>query len=140
MRVENRVQPTREQVLAFLQSGQEGPIVMVNLLKFRERAEYEDGRASELTGQEAYRIYAAGMKKLLEARGGRFVFSGTVRNLLLGEVESLWDVVGLAEYPSPAVMIEIATSPEFHAIEVHRVAGLAGQLNLTTDEDRSLVS
>jgi len=139
MRVENRLQPTREQVAAFLQRGQDGPIVMVNLLKFRARAAYEDGRPTELTGEQAYRLYAAGMKKLLEARGGRFVFSGTVRNLLLGEVESLWDVVGLAAYPSPAVMIEIATSPEFRAIEVHRVAGLEGQLNLTTDEDRSVL-
>jgi uncharacterized protein (DUF1330 family) len=139
MRVENRVQPNREQVMAFLQRAKDGPIVMVNLLKFRERAVYEDGRATELTGQQAYRLYAGAMKKLLEARGGRFVFSGTVRNLLLGEVETLWDVVGLAEYPSPAVMIEIASSPEFHAIEVHRVAGLEGQLNLTTDEDRSVL-
>jgi uncharacterized protein (DUF1330 family) len=139
MRVENRIQPNREQVMAFLQRAKDGPIVMVNLLKFRERAVYEDGRATELTGQQAYRLYANAMKKLLEARGGRFVFSGTVRNLLLGEVETLWDVVGLAEYPSPAVMIEIASSPEFHAIEVHRVAGLEGQLNLTTDEDRSVL-
>ena len=134
MRVENKMQPSREQVMAFLQRAQEGPITMVNLLKFRERAVYEDGRPSDLTGEEAFRLYGAGMKKLVEARGGRFVFSGKVRTLLLGEVDDLWDVVALAEYPSPAVMIEIASSPEYRAIEVHRKAGLAGQLNIATDE------
>jgi hypothetical protein len=75
------------------------------------------------------------MKKLLEAAGGSFVFSGRVQNLLIGEVESLWDHVGLAQYPSPAAMLAISSSPEFREIEVHRKAGLAGQLNLTTRVD-----
>jgi hypothetical protein len=50
---------------------------------------------------------------------------------LLGEVEPLWDMVGIVEYPSSKALIQISISPEFQAIEVHRLAGLEGQLNLT---------
>lgn len=131
MEVNNAVQPTAEQVQTFVGGG-EGPIVMVNLLKFREKAEYPDGRDSELSGAEAYLRYATEMKKLVEAGGGRFIFGGKVRTLLLGSVESLWDQVGLVEYPSPAGLLKIATSPEYREIEVHRLAGLEGQLNIET--------
>jgi uncharacterized protein (DUF1330 family) len=135
MQVENALWPSREQLEAFASGGDAGPIVMVNLLKFRERAEYPDGSDGDLSGEEAYRRYAAGMKQLLEAAGGSFVFGGRVQNLLIGEVEAEWDYVGLAQYPSPAAMLRISSSPEFREIEVHRQAGLAGQLNITTSID-----
>ena len=109
MKVENQVQPDPGNVQAFL-SGKEEPVVMVNLLKFKEKASYADGRETDLTGQAAYRLYAAEMRKLVEAAGGRFIYSGVVESLLLGEVDELWDVVGLVEYPSPKALIEIATT------------------------------
>ena len=51
---------------------------------------------------------------------------------MLGEVEELWDMVALAQYPSRAAMMTMIQSPEYQAIEKHRVAGLAGQLNIRT--------
>ena len=133
MNVENELTPKNPaNIQAFLAC--EGPVCMVNLLKFREKAEYEDGRETELSGQEAYGLYASEMRKLVEASGGRFIFSATVDSLLLGEVEDLWDVVGIVEYSSSKALMEISATPEFQAIEVHRHAGLAGQLNLTTKE------
>ena len=129
MKVENQVHPPPENVQQFL-SGKEEPVVMVNLLKFKERAAYADGRDSDLSGQAAYGLYASAMRKLVEAAGGRFIYGGEVESLLLGEVEELWDMVGLVEYPTPRALVQIASSPEFHEIETHRVAGLAGQLNI----------
>jgi uncharacterized protein (DUF1330 family) len=130
MKVENQVQPGPEQIREFLST--EGPVLMVNLLKFREKAEYPDGRDPDVSGEEAYGRYAVEMRKLVEASGGRYVFGAKVEGLLLGEVESLWDTVGIVEYPSAKALLQIASTPEFQAIEVHRVAGLEGQLNLTT--------
>ena len=129
MKVENQVQPSPESVRSFLGSRDE-PVVMVNLLKFKERAAYADGRASDLTGEQAYALYATAMRKLVEAAGGRFLFGGAVESLLLGEVEDLWDMVGLVEYPTPGTLVQIASSPEYREIEAHREAGLAGQLNI----------
>ena len=57
MEVVNKVYPNEEQIKGFLEPGAEGPICMVNLIKFKEKAEYEDGRETDLTGREAYELY-----------------------------------------------------------------------------------
>ena len=71
MEVINKVVPNSEQMEGFTKPGPEGPIYMVNLLKFKEKAVYEDGRQTELSGQEAYALYAgklANYLRMLEAR------------------------------------------------------------------------
>jgi hypothetical protein len=132
MQVVNKVYPNKEQIKGFMEPVSEGPICMVNLLKFKEKAEYEDGRDTDLTGREAYALYEEGVKKLLQEIGGGIGFEGDVERLALGEVEELWDVVALAVWPSRGVMFEVMQSPGMQAISVHRSAGLAGQLNLET--------
>jgi uncharacterized protein (DUF1330 family) len=132
MKVENAVFPTAEQANAFFGAPEDGPFVMVNLLKFKPKAEYKDGRDSHLTGAQAYARYGVEVAKLVAGLGGRIRYSSTVTGLLLGEVEELWDAVALAEYPSLAAFRAMALSPEMHAIEHHRKAGLAGQLNIRT--------
>jgi len=132
MQVMNKVYPNKEQIKGFMEPSSEEPICMVNLLKFKEKAEYEDGRDTDLTGREAYALYEEGVKKLLQEIGGGIGFKGDVERLALGEVEELWDVVGLAVWPSRGAMFKVMQSPEMQAISVHRSAGLAGQLNLET--------
>jgi uncharacterized protein (DUF1330 family) len=132
MKVVNHVFPTFDQLMAVVQDPTPGPIAMVNLLKFRDRAHYNDGRADDISGREAYMRYVAQMGPIVEKAGGRFLFSGDVRGLVLGEVEELWDAVGIAEYPSRAEFHRIATSAEVQAIGVDREAGLAGQLLILT--------
>ena len=132
MEVINKVYPNKEQIQGFLEPGAEGPICMVNLLKFKIKAEYDDGRETDLTGREAYELYETGVKKLLQGIGGGIGFEGDVERLALGEVEELWDVVALAVWPSRQVMLEVMQSEGMQEIGVHRSAGLAGQLNIET--------
>lgn len=132
MDVVNAVMPSPEQAMGFFGGAEDGPFVMVNLLKFRDRAAYEDGSDAHLSGEEAYMRYGEAVRRLIEELGGRIRYQGRVTGLLLGEVEELWDVVALAEYPSLAAFREMAMSPAMHAIEHHRTAGLAGQLNIRT--------
>jgi uncharacterized protein (DUF1330 family) len=132
MNVENRVYPEEDQIAALREPGPDGPIVMVNLLKYRERALYRDGRSDDISGREAYYRYANEVEKLLHGVGGRVLYVGAASWLMLGRVEVLWDEVALAEYPSRAALLRLATSPECQAIAVHRDAGLEGQLNIET--------
>ncbi len=132
MNVVNAVFPGAEQIGAFFSAAEDGPFVMVNLLKFREHADYPDGSEPELSGREAYARYGAAVQACLASVGGKSVFAGAVTDLLLGEVEELWDMVALAQYPSRAAMMAMVQSPEYQAIEKHRIAGLAGQLNIRT--------
>jgi hypothetical protein len=103
---------------------------MVNLLKFKAKAEYPDGRESALTGQEAYALYGDAVQRLLEQVGGHVTFAGQVSRLTLGEVEELWDEVAIACYPTRGAMLAMMQLPEMMEIAVHRAAGLAGQLNI----------
>jgi uncharacterized protein (DUF1330 family) len=132
MQVVNQVMPDMARAMEFFGAAEDGPFVMVNLLKFKPRAEYADGTDSHLTGEQAYMRYGDEVSKLVAGLGGRVRFSGVVTGLMLGEVEELWDAVALAEYPSLAAFRDMAMSPAMHAIEHHRKAGLAGQLNIKT--------
>jgi len=139
MKVENAVFPQPQQAMEFFGGVEDGPFVMVNLLRFKPRAEYADGADAHLTGAEAYWRYGEAVQTLVEGLGGRVRFSGQVTGLLLGEVEDLWDAVALAEYPSLAAFREMALSPAMHAIEHHRKAGLAGQLNIRVKADAAFL-
>ncbi|MBU1375477.1 MAG: DUF1330 domain-containing protein [Alphaproteobacteria bacterium] len=132
MKVENAVFPQPPQAMAFFGGTEDGPFVMVNLLKFKPKAEYADGSDTDLSGADAYARYGDRVRELVEGLGGKVRYSGDVTGLLLGEVEDLWDMVALAEYPSLAAFRAMALSPEMQAIEHHRKAGLAGQLNIRT--------
>ena len=107
---------------------------MVNLLKFKKKAEYEDGRDTELSGEEAYAIYAMEVQEHLKKVGGELIFGGQVNRLMLGEVEDLWDTVAIARYPSRKAMLEMMLSSDYQESEKHRSAGLLGQLNIETKE------
>ncbi|MFA5966208.1 MAG: DUF1330 domain-containing protein [Sphingomonas sp.] len=132
MNITNAVFPGPEQIAAFFGGAEDGPFVMVNLLKFKDKAEYPDGSEPELSGREAYARYGVAVRGCLESVGGAPVFAGAVTELMLGEAEELWDMVALAQYPSRAAMMAMVQSPAYQAIEKHRVAGLAGQLNIRT--------
>ena len=133
MKVDNAVYPSAQTIQALAADTSGGPVAMVNLLKFRDRAVYKDGRSDEVSGVEAYMRYATEMRKIVERAGGRFLFSGRVNGLVIGEAEELWDVVAIVEYPSRAEFQRLVTSSAVQAIGVHREAGLAGQLLILTN-------
>ena len=134
MRIVNEVMPSDpEQVRTLIsEPGPDGPIFMVNLLKFKDKAEYEDGRPTNLSGRDAYMIYGRAVAALLPQFGGRAIFAGDVTFLSLGQAEELWDEIAIAMYPKRADMVRMSMSEEWRAIAVHRSAGLKGQLNIET--------
>lgn len=136
MKFENAIYPSSEQIGALMGDPSDRPIVMLNLLKFRESAKYEDGRKTDLTGEQAYGLYAEKMRTIVERVGGRFLFAGDVKGLAIGTVEGLWDVVAPVEYPSASAFAKVATSPEVAEIGVHRAAGLEGQLLIPVTQRR----
>ena len=131
MQVYNDVYPADPaQLQALMEKGPSGPIFMVNLLKFNDKAEYDDGRATTLSGREAYNIYGRAVTALLPTFGGRAVFAADVSFLSLGRVEELWDEIAIAAYPERGAMVRMSMSPEWREMSVHRTAGLKGQLNI----------
>ena len=124
------ISPRPDQVKALLESDLEGPVAMLNLLKFKDKAEYADGRDSDLTGRQAYQLYGMGVAGLLPDYGGRVFFMADTTFLSLGEVDELWDEVAIAVYPDRNALFRMSSSQEWQDLAVHREAGLKGQLNI----------
>ena len=78
----------------------EGPDCMVNLLKFKTQAEYEDGRFTDLTGLEAYGLCGEQMRRFVESRGGEFLYLGSCVHLMIGSVDVLRDKIAIVENSS----------------------------------------
>ena len=137
MKVENRVYPNREQMKGFFEEGNDDqPIYMINLLKFKEKAEYKDGRETSLSGREAYALYGEIIEKHLIELGGEVIFKSKVTRITVGKVDELWDAVAIAKWPSKKVMGEnmMPSDPELLEGYQHREAGLEGQLNIESVE------
>jgi uncharacterized protein (DUF1330 family) len=133
MKVENAVYPSIEGIQALGRDTSPTKIAMLNLLKFREKAIYKDGRADDVSGREAYQRYAGAMTKIVEREGGRILFTGRIAGLVIGEVEGMWDLAAVVEYPSRAAFQRIVALPEVAEIGAHREAGLEGQLLIMTE-------
>ncbi|MEO8456813.1 MAG: DUF1330 domain-containing protein [Chloroflexota bacterium] len=98
-------------------SRDEGPVVMLNLLKFKEKAD-----SGDISGRESYNRYGRNVEKLVEELGGRILWHGRAEQLLIGEED--WDAVVLVEYPSRKAFIDMAMSPKMSNIHGDREAGL----------------
>jgi hypothetical protein len=137
MKVENCVYPNREQMKGFFEEDSDNqPIFMINLLKFKEKAEYKDGRETSLSGREAYALYGKIMEKHLTDIGGEVTFKSKVTRITVGKVDKLWDAIVIAKWPSKKVMGEnmMPSDPKLLEGYQHREAGLAGQLNIESVE------
>ena len=111
------------------------PFIAISLLKFKDKAEYLDDPTCALTGAEAYGRYVDALGSCLAAVGARVVYAGSVAGVDVGEVEDLWDMAAVVEYPSSAAARTLLAMPEYQAITEHRKAGLAGQLSLRVNLD-----
>ena len=125
----NAVRPTALQIAGFA-LGDDEPFLAVNLLTFKNKAEYADGRETNLSGKEAYAIYADEVIDHLAKVGAEPILAGDVQRLILAEVDELWDEIAIVRYASRKAMYKMATNKEYMESEKHREAGLAGQLNI----------
>ena len=110
-----------EQIEELRKGPAEGPVVMVNLLRFKEQAGGADEGSS---GAEAYGRYGAQMIEWVTSQGGRLIWSGRVDSMVIGDTEERFDVIALVEYPSRAEFLRIVGDPRVAEYSVHRTAGL----------------
>ncbi|MEM7112128.1 MAG: DUF1330 domain-containing protein [Chloroflexota bacterium] len=120
MNLTNQVTPTRDQFINFMKNyPPDEPVVMVNLLKFKEKSDTRDE-----SGAAAYARYGRHVAPLLKAVGGRVLWSGKVNMTVIGNAEDQPDMVLIVEYPSAAKFIEMSTSEAYRAIADDRELSL----------------
>jgi uncharacterized protein (DUF1330 family) len=123
------VYPRPDQLRELLEGPADQPVVMLNLLRFKDEATEPDEGVS---GEEAYERYAAAMRGIVASRGGRILWTGRIDSQVIGDGAAEFQVAALVEYPSRKAFALIATSQEVAAIGAHRAAGLEGQWLIAT--------
>jgi hypothetical protein len=119
-----------KQVQRMIQAPTEGPFYMVNLIKYREKAKYPDGRDTDLTGREANALYAP--VEYLTAIGARVVFNTKVDKQIDGD-DIVWDDFSIVQYPCPLAFLAMIAHPGFQDRAVHKEAGVERTIAMVTD-------
>lgn len=113
------IRPNPEQFQQLAQARDEGPVVMLNLLKYKERAEGEEG-----SGADAYAKYGEAAVRMINETGGRLLWQARADQILIGDPAEDWDTVLLVEYPSRKAFLDMVSRPDYMKSHGHREAGL----------------
>jgi hypothetical protein len=116
------IDPDYARHLTTIAPEDDGPIWMVNLMRYRERATYADGRDTDLSGREADDRYAPfGPFRTV---GAELVFLSDVDTQLVGDDQE-WDRIAVVRYPSRQSFLHMQTLPDYLELHEHKDAGMA---------------
>jgi uncharacterized protein (DUF1330 family) len=119
----DNINPTREQIAALAaRAGGDGPIHMLNMLRFREHAAYEDARA--VSGAQAYRDYTIAAAAPFTRVGGTQFWMGRFEQTVIGPTDEHWHLIFIAEYPNVGAFLTMIADPEYQAAVPHRTAAV----------------
>ncbi len=122
----------------YQQFHDKGKIVMLNLLKFKEKADYTKLKnidpGNEISGEEAYQLYMESTLPQLEKAGSRLVYYGSGKDFLIGPDSEKWDAVLLVEHQSVVKFMEFAQNKDYLRNAGHRTAALEDSRLLPTTE------
>jgi uncharacterized protein (DUF1330 family) len=108
--------------------GADGPVVMLNLNRYRERAAYDEdppaGGSSDVGGREAYARYGAVAAAVLERVGGKILWYAQVQQTVIGDASDRHDEVIAVWYPSRSAFLALVADPSILAARADRAAGL----------------
>ena len=125
---EGYLEVTQTAGAAFLQRNIEGPVVMLNLLKFREVADYsatpDIAPPQPISGRAAFQEYIKLTLPFLTAAGGEAVFVGKGGSFLIGPPDVQWDMAMLVRHASVAAFMSFAANEEYKIVLGHRTAAL----------------
>jgi uncharacterized protein (DUF1330 family) len=115
------IRPNKAQFVELMEAPDEGPVTMLNLLKFKSDA---DGDGTGASGASEYAKYGDAAVQMVEARGGKVLWMGRADQILIGDPAEDWDSVALVQYPSRKAFVEMVSTPEYEQAHEHRESGL----------------
>ena len=118
------IDPTPPQLQALADSSDPAPLVMLNLLRFKDRADGIDA-ADGITGAEAYARYGAEAVKHIARIGGRVLLTLGAQHSVIGPDAAEWDMVIAVEYPSRRAFLEMISDADYLEAHRHRTAAVA---------------
>jgi hypothetical protein len=122
------IEPTHEAGRALFMRGIKGPLVMLNLLRFREVADYSAAPAlapdSSISGADAFKLYISQTLPFLKESGGELLFLGDGGQFLIGPENERWDIAMLVRQASLDAFVAFASNPAYLEGLGHRTAAI----------------
>lgn len=122
------IDPDRDNWQQFKDLPRDTPIHMLNLIKFRELAEYPEGHALHgqgLTGREAYAVYKEGFQRVVAEDGAAMVWEAPLECVVTGPADE-WDEAFVMGYPTSAAFMAMVKNAEYvRDVVPHRAAAVA---------------
>ena len=122
------IDPSRANFDAFKSLPRDTPIHMLNLLRYRDEAEYPDGHANAgkgWSGRRAYEEYGRTSGPIFRRVGGSIIWRGVYETVVTGPEATSWDDGFIAAYPNSAAFFEMIKDPAYQQAVVNRTAALA---------------
>lgn len=122
------IEPTMEAGRALFTRGLKGPVVMLNLLRFRDVADYaaapELAPASPISGATAFQKYIDHTLPFLTRSGGELLFIGDGGPFFIGPAEERWDLAMLVRQASLEAFLAFAADEAYLGGIGHRTAAV----------------
>ena len=121
------IDPSRETFEAFKALPRDRPIHMLNLLEYREQAEYPQGHehaGKGWSGRRAYEEYGKTSGPIFRRVGGTIVWRGSFQTMVTGPDAKRWHDGFIAQYPNAGAFFEMIKDPEYQQAVVNRTAAL----------------
>lgn len=117
------IRPNADQFKALAEAAAKdgGPVVMLNLLKFKPGG-----------GQREYTQYGDAARAMVERLGGRLIYVGRCDQVLIGDAAEEWDAIAVVEYPSRQAFMDMVSRPDYQQAHEHREAGLERTMLIAT--------
>ena len=133
------INPTREQFKAIFGLPLDRPVLMLNLLRFRETADYalQDPEAGDrISGAAAYERYSHAATPVFDSVGGTQVWIGSPELLLIGPEDESWDLAFVARYPTAQAFVDMLKNPQYQSAVRHRNAAVADSRLIRCSEEQ----
>ncbi len=104
--------------------GDDAPVVMLNLNRYRDTAEYGDGRTEQVSGREAYLRYGIVAFAAIESVGGRILWGTEATDVVIGCDHDRYDEVVAVWYPSRDAFLRLGDYPGYLEALAHRTAAI----------------
>jgi len=124
---ETYIDPSRTNFEAFKDLPRDEPIHMLNLLLFRDHAEYPEGHehhGNGWSGRRAYHEYGKTSGPVFARVGGSIVWRGAFQTMVIGPDDRRWHDGFVAQYPNAGAFLEMVKDPEYQKAVVNRNAAL----------------
>ena len=116
------IDPDRELFKALKALPQDHPVDMLNLVRLRQQARYEDER--QATGREAYDAYGRASRPIFERVGGTIIWSAEPQFMVIGPPDERWDIAFVASYPNGQAFLDMVYDRDYQAVVHHRQAAV----------------